>query len=204
MGYDDNLANYINQNSSGAEATIPDTPFVNKRRPTIPVNNSTLNPTETSATRTMTPSQPSYTFPRSSRLPPVKPKSQTSLRSSSPNKPMGSTAKEVSTLKSTTQSHPTKSKPLIKPASPLNTFQFGSQSAKPATSNVTVTMSGGISTSDMPDILLTHTPLLHNSLTDMDPTTAEASNPTILKPSSQMSGFDTIVEGDEVDHPVST
>ena len=204
MGFDNNLADYINQNSSSAEATIPDAPFVNKRRPTIPVSNTTLNPTKTSASRISTPSQPSYSFPQSSRLPPSKSKSQPSLRSSSPNKPAGSSVKETHVSKPTTQSLPAKPKPLTKPASPLNTFQFGSQSAKPTTSNVTVTTSGGISVSDMPDIHLTLIPSSHSSVTDTEPTIAEVPNPSIPKPSSQMTGFDTIVEGNEVDHPINT
>ena len=205
MGNNDNLADTTNPNPSSAEASFPDAPFINKHRPTIPADNKTLNPTGTSSSQTSlsTPSQPSYSFPHTARLPPTKPKSQMSSWSMSPNKPAGLSVKEANNTKLTTQDVPTRSKPLAKPASPLSAYQFGSPSSKPTTSNVTVTTSGIVPSTDISDFQSTYNSSSHSSMTETDLTATEAINSTVPKPPAQMTGFDTIVEGDEIDPPVS-
>ena len=203
MGNNDNLADNTNQTTYSAEATSLDAPFVTKRKSTIPTNNAASHAAETLTNRLTTPSQPSYSFPRTTRLPPSKPKSQSSSRSTSPNKPAGSSGKETKTVKHTTQGVSAKTKPLAKPASPLSTYQFGSPSSKPATSNVTVTTSGVVPSTDIPDLRPPYISPSRSSTAETELPTAQVTSSTIPRPSAHMAGFDTIVEGDEIDPPIN-
>ncbi|EDR00751.1 uncharacterized protein LACBIDRAFT_333841 [Laccaria bicolor S238N-H82] len=197
VGYYDALADYITKRKSRSD----EAPAVNPAA-TSDSTAHTATPTTTLTSRQGA-SQPLYSFPKSSRAP--KPNSKTQSQPSSQSVLPAKTSttsshrppKTTNIPKSTATSSSTTS--TTKPSSPLTAFQFTAQTSRPTTSNVTVSATGVVDNSSSPS---STTSTLRKSTTD-DPArylaTTSSTEPVVNSP-----GFDTIIEGQEMETPVIT
>lgn len=189
MGFSDNLAD--NNDNDRVEDT--------SRRVS---SASDLIPTPTPAptmSRLPQVNHPAFSFSRSSRSSRTtsapsasdKPRSRPSSQSVSPAKPSTGRAKASAVFHNTAiagSSHPTKQP--TKPSSPLAPFNLSSQSTRPATSDVTASLASGV---------IVQPPVTPASPT---PTIASSNHGEISSTPMHTTGFDTIVEGEEVDLPM--
>jgi len=171
-------------------------------------NNSSTNTSgpsfvQTSTNHAMTTSAPSYSFPQSSKPTCTTGGLRGSSRSVSPAKPtaiptstpdtatsisnhLGLQAANVTQRKTL---HPTSVLMTTKPTSPLSTFSLTASSSKPTTTNITV--------STLPPVTNTaDQQVLRESTIETEPINSP-------KPPMQATGFDTIVEGEELEIPIS-
>ena len=192
MGYDDNLADYVTKRKSR-----PDEAIISNITSTSDSTAQNATPTQTASTRL---TNHSYSFSKSTRTSKPGNKSRPTSRSVSPAKPntMNSrSSKAMNTLP--TSSAITSATPVTKPSSPLTAFHLTSQTSKPTTSTVTVSTAGIVASLSSPSSM---TSTLRRS--PVEESSRRSTVVTSTNPSINLAGFDTIVEGDEMETPIIT
>jgi len=117
-----------------------------------------------------------------------KPRLQPSSRSVSPAKILTTRPKASAVFQNTAIARSSSAKLPTKPPSPLALFNLATQSTRPATSDITVSLASGV---------FVQPPTAPASLTPTIASSQHTESSSIPNPTMQMARFDTIVEGEE-------
>ena len=159
----------------------------------------TATPTQTSLALHNS-SQPSYSFSKALRTsrPSNSNRSQPTSRSVSPAKP-NTTSTRSSKASGVIPPATSSTTPATKPLSPLTAFHFTAQTSRPATSNITVSTAGVVAAPNSPSSTTSTSKKASVDDSAQRPVTITSTSPAI-----NFVGFDTIIEGEEMETPVIT
>ena len=192
VGSDDNLADYVTKRK-----TRPDEALTSNITTTSDSATQNATPSQTASVRH--PNQPSYSFPKSSRTSRPNTKSQPTSRSVSPAKPNTSNNCSMKTTNAPANLITPSTTSAMKPLSPLTAFHLTAQTSKPATSNIMVSSAGIVVSPSSPSSTASTL-----RKTPVDESTQHSTTITSKNPAGHSVGFDTIIEGKEMEAPVIT